>query len=526
MATPPDPRGTERLDVEERGFRIVRPQRLELTLRIEDPEVVEALTEAPDGRARHDLAVQALRIGVLALSQARGRIDADAVRREGDRVVAQLAAQLREHDGSVARHLKEYFDPKSGRLAERLERLVAKDGELESVMRGQVGRGDSELARALAEKIGAESPLMKALSPAEASGVVASLRETVARALEEHRTRITREFSLDDPASALSRFADLLKARHGELGKSVEEAVGRVVGEFSLDDEDSALSRLVRQVEQAQQRITSEFTLDAKSSALARIRSELLGVLEAQRQANDAFQTEVKTALAAMAARKAEAARNPAHGVDFEAEVGRVLERLAGQDVLTCTGRLVGLVKNRVVGDFVLELGPDAAAAGSRIVFEAKEKADYRLDTAREELDLARKNRDAEVGVFVFSRRTAPEGLPPFTRHGNDIFIVWDASDAATDVYLEAAVSVARALCTRAATHREQSEADFEGIDRAVRSVEKLSGGLDEIQTSSTTIQSGAEKILNRVRLMRAELARQVSQLDELVGDLKSSLGG
>ena len=112
-------------------------------------------------------------------------------------VIGQLAAQLREHDANVARHLKDYFDPKSGRLAERLERLVAKDGELERLMRGQVGRDDSELARALAEGIGAESPIMKALSPAEASGVVASLRDTVARALDEHRARITREFSLD-----------------------------------------------------------------------------------------------------------------------------------------------------------------------------------------------------------------------------------------------------------------------------------------------------------------------------------------
>jgi len=46
--------------------------------------------------------------------------------------------------------LKEYFDPKSGRLAERLGRLVKRDGELEQVLRRHVGGDSSELAQTLA----------------------------------------------------------------------------------------------------------------------------------------------------------------------------------------------------------------------------------------------------------------------------------------------------------------------------------------------------------------------------------------
>jgi len=49
--------------------------------------------------------------------------------------------------------------PKSGYFTERVERLVKKDGDLEKVLREQIGDAEqSELARALARRIGDNSP--------------------------------------------------------------------------------------------------------------------------------------------------------------------------------------------------------------------------------------------------------------------------------------------------------------------------------------------------------------------------------
>ena len=36
-------------------------------------------------------------------------------------------------------------------------------------------------------------------------------------------------------------------------------------------------------------------------------------------------------------------------------------------------------------------------------------------------METARKNRQAEIGLFVFSSRLAPEGIDPLTRYGDDI---------------------------------------------------------------------------------------------------------
>ena len=108
--------------------------------------------------------------------------------------------------------------------------------------------------------------------------------------------------------------------------------------------------------------------------------------------------------------------------------------------------------------------------------------------------------------------------------NGKDLVVVWDAEDPAFDVFLEAGLSVARALCTRAVAARESQTADFESIERAVRAVEKLGGGLGEIHNWSESIRNNSEKILNKVRTMRKELVRQVETLDERFDDLKTAL--
>ena len=66
-----------------------------------------------------------------------------------------------------------------------------------------------------------------------------------------------------------------------------------------------------------------------------------------------------------------------------------------------------------------------------------------------EEIETARKNRGADWGVFVFSKKTAPANLEAFSRYGNDFIVVWDAKtvakdvDVAEDVYIAGDVDVA-----------------------------------------------------------------------------------
>jgi hypothetical protein len=537
------------------------PYRLLLELTVEDPDTIAELCQHAEGDDRDRIALSALRIGVLALRQARGQVDGEQIRRQTDHMLHVLEARLGEHatliHNRLTASLKDYFDPESGRFQERVNRLIRKDGELEDLLRRQIGHEDSELTKTLAAHFGHESPLLKLLTPDESRGLLKALRDTFGEQLQSQRDRILGEFSLDNKDGALSRLIDELNCHHGKLTDNLQEKIDGVVKEFSLNDENSALSRLVKNVEGAQNRITSEFsldneasalsrlkgllvstqqaidsnlTLDNDESALSRLRKEVLDILAAHSKTNQSFQEEVKLTLSKMVVQREEAARSTTHGLVFEDVVCEFLSREALKlgDVATRTGDTTGLIKNRKVGDCVIELGPESAAPGARIVVEAKEKDQYPIAQAREEIDEARRNRGAQVGVFVYSAGLAPAEMlaAPLVRYGNDVFVIWNPEDPATDLFLKTAFTLVRALCVRAARHSDAEAADFRAIDEAICEIEKRTEGLNEIETSAKTIQSGSEKILKRVELCRKALVQQVEILREKMDELRQLTGG
>lgn len=506
------------------------PYSLPLELTVQDPETIAELVAYPEGEERERFALTALRIGVLALRQARGRIDADLVRRECDRLLENLQSRFDEYSRHVheriAGSLGEYFDPGDGRFHERIERLIRKDGELEAVIRRQIGVEDSELCRTLAAHFGSDSPLMRLLRPDQSDGLLASLRETVEKQLEIQREHVLRQFSLDNREGALARFIAELSASQDGLTKQLHEKIDEAVRQFSLDDDDSALSRLVRNVRDAQQTITSEFSLDDDRSALARLRNQLLELMKEDRETNRNFQEEVKTALAEMRAQRKAAERTTLHGHDFETAVFECIQRQAQRlgDIPTPTGNTTGQIRHCKKGDCVVELGPESAAPGAKIVIEAKEKAGYSLADARAEIEEARKNRDAQVGLFVYSAKCAPPGLEPLARFGHDVFVVWDREDATSEVFLHAAISLARALCVRTHQSDEALQVDFAEIDRAILEVEKRANSFDEIETSVDTIKRQADKIRKTASAARESLLRQVELLNASIAATRAAL--
>lgn len=508
------------------------PYSLDLELTVNDQDTIEELMRYAKGGDREQFATRALRIGVLALRQARGAVDGDAIRREGERLIDTLQGTLDTHavrlNERIASELTRYFDPEDGHLQERLDRLLKKDGELEATLLRHVGGEDSALCKTLASHFGGDSPLMRVLSPDQSKGLLASLRETLERQLEVQRDHVLKQFSLDNTEGALSRFIGELTRREGELAKGLHGKIDEVVREFSLDEENSALSRLVRNVDAAQKTITAEFSLDGEQSALARLSRELRKLLDDQGETNRKFQEEVRTTLQAMAVRRAEAERSTRHGVEFEEAVFQQVQKESQQvnDEAESTGSTTGQIKNCKIGDVVVKLGPESAAPDARVVVEAKQKEGYTLAEARSEIEMARKNRDAQVGLFVFSRRTAPLGLEPLLRYGPDVFVVWDADDAASDLYLKTGLTLARALCVRAHMHKEAQAADFTTIDAAILEIEKRATGFEEIERWTETIKNNGDKILEKVRLARKSLEQQVAVLRDKITELRQIVAG
>jgi hypothetical protein len=506
-----------------------RPEPLYVNLVISDPEVLLAAGEYPEGRARTDFLLTALKIGVLSLRTARGVVDGDTVRREGEQLISQLQERLtgwrNVFEERVTSSLSHYFDPQQGKFVERVERLVKSDGELASVMQQQVRSAEQSLSRVFEQFIGENSQLIKVLDPRGENQMVAALQRTLDGVVQAQNVAILHQFSLDNKEGALTRFLGELVGKHGDLHTALQNNMKDVVAEFSLDRPESALSRLVQRVETAQRSLTSELSLDNQGSALSRLQTMLQDNHKQQVELANTLRESLNVAISQLQARRQEADKSTRHGLEFEATVGeqlRVLCEAAGDVVQDC-GTTTGLIPNKTVGDHVITIGPEKAAAGAKIVIEAKESASYDLAATIEEAEVARRNRGAGVCIFVHSEKTAQAGIPAFARYGADLVVRWNAEDPATDVWLKAAVMVASAMSVRAASHDKQEAASFGAIDKAVQVIRKQIEGFEVIRTSATTSKNAADKILERGRIMEDNLLRQLETVCDEVAKLKTA---
>jgi len=154
------------------------PLKLSLELIIDDRDIIRALVEYPEGEERNQYAMEALKIGVLALRHVGGRVGADLLRQEGDRFLANVQRTLDTHKQTIYEQLenklKEYFDPKDGRFTDRVQRLVAQDGELSTLLKGYIDGENCVFSRTLMNHVGRESPLMRMLDPQQGRGAIAS----------------------------------------------------------------------------------------------------------------------------------------------------------------------------------------------------------------------------------------------------------------------------------------------------------------------------------------------------------------
>ena len=154
-----------------------------VTFVVSDPEVLLALAEYPDGPARTNFLVTALKIGVLSLKAARGTLDSDTLRREGDRLMEELGTRLgtwrTTFEERVSGSLAHYFDPQQGTFMERVHRLTKTDGDLATVVRQQVQDAQSNLTKVFEQFIGENSQLFRMLDPTGGNQLVVTLQRTL-----------------------------------------------------------------------------------------------------------------------------------------------------------------------------------------------------------------------------------------------------------------------------------------------------------------------------------------------------------
>ena len=73
------------------------PYSLEFELVVRDRDVIAALEAYPEGCERNEYALEALKIGVLALRHVGGQATADLIQRESARLVKDMQQTLEQH---------------------------------------------------------------------------------------------------------------------------------------------------------------------------------------------------------------------------------------------------------------------------------------------------------------------------------------------------------------------------------------------------------------------------------------------
>ena len=130
----------------------------------------------------------------------------------------------------------------------------------------------------------------------------------------------------------------------------------------------------------------------------------------------------------------------------------------------------------------------------------------------RDELEEARRDRDAAVGLVVFSSQHAPSGIAPFDMRLGDVYCAIDTEDP-EPATLDAAVRLARLVAL--STVREETA----GIDAgAVReALVRVSGELDALRALKvrlTTIGSAANSVSAGLDQLRDGIVARIAEAE------------
>lgn len=504
--------------------------------RVEAFDLFGALSEP----CRQELASDAWTIGLRALGNAYKKAEESRLGDIGktllDDVDKQLAGYIEKHQAELVRVLQRYFDPKDGQIAQRIDGFVKDGGDLSRVLAGYFAPEHGALARTLAQELGASSPLLRRLSPTDSEGIVCLLEKKIDEVLRRNNDSLAKAL---DPLAEDGAVARLFRSLRAEMAKTEADRTKQLaLATKALDanDETSLLSRLMRETQSARRSLLSAFNADEPGSPLAVLRTSLTKMLEqhAKTQAESLaalderqrkLEQDIRASLTRLEERKRADATSPRGGFTYEDAVVRFIQRAVQGAPLIAepTGRSVGACRGSKVGDLTLRFTADSLYDGATIVVEAKHDLGYTETKALRELEEARANRMASVGLFVMARSHAPVGFPGLVRRGQDVIVIWDAEDETTDPYLLAALFLVMALVTRSRRPAEDGDlkalADIEGrIQNELARQEKMKKLAENIRKNADDLQEELRKGGDKLALLLKNARKTMKALDvELV---------
>lgn len=395
---------------------------------------------------------------------------------DGSRVVLQLTVDDRE----LAGHL---VDLEPARRLEEIERI------LKVGVRGLAAMGVSATVGQVGEEV--ERVLAEVSDDAEAR--VAAVVSAASRAMRQDL----------DPAiedSATARTIAGIRTLHDELSSRLDPA-NRDGHSGKLVDR---LSELLGPGGALESRLAEALDPENDGSGLARLQASF-----------DRSLGEVRDTLIGERAKREEASRGTAKGLEFEDQVDSILRSEAarmGSTLVEATGLTPGsLGAQSKVGDFVVTL-----AEGPRVVIEAKNAA--RLTVAGKcgvlaELDAAMANRDADFAVCVSASDEAyPEEVGCFSLYGNRLLVADDGSGTLIRAALRWAAAAVRS------SRGADRPVDVAEITDGLARIHELAARISNTKRTLSTVRSGVDQARNDLDALRDDLLDRVDEISRRLG--------
>jgi hypothetical protein len=404
-----------------------------------DHNVLTYLAQFEDEEIQCEKALEAMKVGVIAIQSASPTLDTQVVQSKFAEVESRLKEQMGEFQKKVANDLGRYFAENEGVVPRSIDGVFGEKGAVTRTFQTFFDPSDGKLTRLMQAQIGPHSSFGKALDPQNKLGIIALIEARVQELVEAKLDEVLQQFSLDEDGSAMCRLKTMLSEFFGQLNQS-------------------------------------------------------LGI---------------------KAATAAEAERGHVKGIVFEEDVYPVFAELGNQlgDDTECVRGTVGAVSRCKKGDFVATLGDTSGAPGLRIAVEIKDQP-LRLKNAIDELQEAKKNREAVSGIFVFARGTEPAEVNDFRRIGEDFYVTIDKGDLAAGtplLFLDSAYKIARALAVAATRKEEAGEMDVQLIQDQLDALDAWSERIADMVTKARTIQSNGKIIEQCAADLKADLEVRIA---------------
>jgi hypothetical protein len=310
---------------------------------------------------------------------------------------------------------------------------------------------------------------------------------------------------VDSVAAEVNRLVDsIVRATAEQLPEAFERHVGSLTDilDSRFDGKRSGsvqqqLAKAVREISKEQQSDLARALLD-EGGPLGLFRTELDARIRLLLSRHDEVLKEltaVNERLLASRAIEQERDRGTAKGSDFESFLGETLMWVVApyDDLVSDVGTLSGADGNRC-GDYEVVVSTNGAGGSDgRIAIEAKCRG-LSLRASLAELDRAMSNRDARVGLLVFSSdQLAPLGGRSFQIFpGNRLIVVLDPG-VNDRLALEVGYSLARHMSLSAA--HATNEVDSRAIETYLAKLHEILDQAKAITRGSSAARRGLDQV-------------------------------